>query len=550
MYSPRAAQKGCQALEKAISLAPPRRFCMLSRVPPKLYVVSAAPQAGPHHAPQAGQSPEPDPGKAWRPRVESLLAGADLVFLDQGLDPALLWPCRDGIPVHQSPREPARLVETLATSFPDTSMDSSNHSAPVGPETTKASDPNSPDPSSPEPNRPDPNRPIPNSPVPNKPDPNKAAPNPSALWIRRGNHHLATAAEDPFLAHLRRLKLPYELLFDAQLAPQNEALASPLRHKRIVLTRAAADNRALARTLLAQGAIPVNIPTLKVNYGPDDPAWRAQRKRFFEFFGLILSSPRGVFALHKALLWDRKTEGENPQTPPGAEPKLPLPAALAALQIVAVGPATARALQGLGYPVHMQARHASSEGLVLSLRERGWLARSWMHLRGDVGRTVIRDSIQEAGGRYELAVAYRCEAATLSATQKLALCRSDHTLPPFDAVYFASAQSAERFFSILDRPDAPQAARSWMQRAHRDQRKCPPPSPAPAPASSPAPAPSPTPAPAPPTRPRIITLGPITAQQLEERGFVVDVIAQDVEETQVLAALTRAFTSSHPAPKD
>lgn len=216
-------------------------------------------------------------------------------------------------------------------------------------------------------------------------------------------------------------------------APQLPAPASP----RVLLTRHATRNRELGRALLALGIPSLSLPTLEYAPCPDPEALEQAYRTLDRYFGIILSSPHGAHSFD----------------PPNALP--------AGLQILAVGASTAAALQARGYSPTLIPEQPHSEGLVEALRSKGWLAKRWLHFRGDKGRPLLERAIRGAGGHYDRITLYLSQRPSL---HRPLLEAALH--PTLEAISFASGQSYEHFKESLTTLIDPSGLKAQLARMH------------------------------------------------------------------------------------
>ena len=201
----------------------------------------------------------------------------------------------------------------------------------------------------------------------------------------------------------------------------------PLHGKRIVVTRGVQESIALVESLSAFGADPVCIPGIAYDAG-DVAQLDACLQKVSSYHGILLTSPRGVQALGRALKRLQLDLRAYVQT-----------------AFAVVGPATASALAELGIYADVVASPANSEGLVEKLSERDALGKSWLHLRGDEGRHVLANAITEAGGSIDTVVAYRIRRPKVPDFLVESLRGSEDGGEGVDAICFASGKTASHF---------------------------------------------------------------------------------------------------------
>lgn len=263
----------------------------------------------------------------------------------------------------------------------------------------------------------------------------------------------------------------------------------PLFGRRIAVTRAFVDSARLASSLQDLGADVVSVPALAV-VPPEHPealdAAIAGLPGGYD--GVTVSSGHGVDALVEAL----HRTGRDVR-------------ALAGVTLMAVGKATAHACRRRGLEPDILAASPRTEGMIDALADRGLLGLRWLHVRADEGRAALGDAIEDAGGRYTLAIGYRTIAPTLPTM----LVRS--MLPPgeggegLDAVAFGSGKAARHFLGMLTEASSEEVARGVLGGA------------------------------------KIVAIGPVTAEAIERLGFSVAAVASAPSDDAVVEALVAAL---------
>jgi uroporphyrinogen III methyltransferase/synthase len=262
----------------------------------------------------------------------------------------------------------------------------------------------------------------------------------------------------------------------------------PLHGRRVVVTRPREHALDLCELLAARGADAVAVPCLEVRPPEDLAALDDAVARVHEFDGVVLSSQPGVAAFFDTLL------------------RVGLDArALAGKLVVAVGRSTADAAAARGVVADLVPDDAHSEGLASLLDARGVLARAWLHVRAAEGRAQLQRAIEGAGGRYELAVAYRTERPSIPAMVLRSLLPAEAGGEGFDAVAFASGKTAAQFVTLLEQAHGSARARELMGAA------------------------------------KIVAIGPVTARAVEELGFFVAEVAVRPDDSALVDAIERCF---------
>lgn len=211
--------------------------------------------------------------------------------------------------------------------------------------------------------------------------------------------------------------------------------APSLAPTRVILTRSHAHNLDLGKALLNSGLSSLSLPTLAFGPAPDPKKLTSTLACLSDFFGVIVSSPRGAKVLATA-------------------PDLPVK-----VKVVAVGASTAKALERHQLPCHLVPELPHSEGLVKALKQAQWLNQRWLHLRGNLGRDVLETAITAAKGEYTLVPCYQ------SLLPSLASALLNASLDPhLKMICFASGQSYLNYKRLLSRICKPDEIRAHLKR--------------------------------------------------------------------------------------
>jgi uroporphyrinogen-III synthase len=211
----------------------------------------------------------------------------------------------------------------------------------------------------------------------------------------------------------------------------------PLQNKRILITRARHQASDLATQLEALGATPILIPSIEIvppeTFAPLDAAL-AQLHRYD---WLIFTSANAVE------IFSQRTARMNIPTTrelfSPTQPKLP--------RIAVIGPATAKAVQGIGLSVDLIPAKYIAESLAEALAPYAANA-NMLLIRAEQARDILPESLIAAGAHLTIADAYRNQTPpdSISALQQLF---STPTSYP-DAITFTSASTARNLIALLD----------------------------------------------------------------------------------------------------
>ncbi|MFB3817763.1 MAG: uroporphyrinogen-III C-methyltransferase [Candidatus Methylomirabilales bacterium] len=250
--------------------------------------------------------------------------------------------------------------------------------------------------------------------------------------------------------------------------------AMPLFGKRVLITRTREQASALADRLEAAGAEVIEFPTIAIappeSWAPLDRALA----QLADYRCVILTSSNGVEALRQRL------------RAAGADAR-----AFAGKLLVAIGPATAAALEGLGLRADLVPKEFTAEGLVEALGDRMAGARVLL-VRAAEAREVVPQELASRGARVEVVPAYRTVMPDLDPEPVRAMLRDGQV----HAVTFTSSSTVAHFVRML----GPEAA-ALLQRV------------------------------------AVASIGPITAETADRHGITTSIMPQ----RYTIPALTEAI---------
>ncbi|MHB8765586.1 MAG: uroporphyrinogen-III synthase [Deferrisomatales bacterium] len=165
---------------------------------------------------------------------------------------------------------------------------------------------------------------------------------------------------------------------------------SALRGKRILVTRAAAQEAEFSELLRARGAVPVALPLIELRRCGHKSAVLAALRRLFAYDWVVFSSANAVeftFSWLDELGLDARAFG--------------------AARVCAVGPRTAEVLRGRGIRADLVPGEHVAEGLVAALAAAGDLKGASVILpRAADAREVIPDELRRLGARVDVVPIY------------------------------------------------------------------------------------------------------------------------------------------------
>lgn len=249
---------------------------------------------------------------------------------------------------------------------------------------------------------------------------------------------------------------------------------------RVLVTRPAGSWPALSERFAGTGIV-IETAATTTQVEPADPRpGDAALARLDRFAWLVVTSGQGV----KALVLKLASRGVG---------TLP-----AALRVAAVGPATARALEGTGIPVALVADDARSEGLASSLLPRLVAGDRVLVVRPEGGPGLLAAALRAGGARVEEAPLYRTVASDRARDLADAAIAGR-----YDAVAFTAPSSLDLWLDAAgERRGALVAALSRVAR---------------------------------------IAIGPTTAAHLDARGLPPREVAKAPDEASIGEAIARAL---------
>jgi uroporphyrinogen-III synthase len=201
-----------------------------------------------------------------------------------------------------------------------------------------------------------------------------------------------------------------------------------LSGKRVLVTRAAEQARALVELLSEQGADVIVIPTFRIELIHPSPAFDHCLRRLPYYQWLVLTSANGVTALAA-----RTKELQIS------------PEAFAHMQCVAVGAATADAMRALGLRVDIVPEEYVAESVVAAIKHQV-SGKNVLLIRGTLARDVIPRALEEAGAWVDTADAYR---TVIPADSEQKVREVFLSATPPEIVTFTSSSTVDNFIRLM-----------------------------------------------------------------------------------------------------
>lgn len=208
----------------------------------------------------------------------------------------------------------------------------------------------------------------------------------------------------------------------------------PLRGRRIVVTRARAQARALTSLLQAEGAKVLEFPVIEVVPPESWEALDAAVRRLGDYGWVIFTSANGV-----RFFWERlEAAGCDGRSLGGA-------------RVVAIGPATAEALRARGIEPDRIPTAYQAEGILAALADEPLDGVGILIPRAAAARDVLPAELRKRGARVDVVPAYR----TVPARREAQALRDLLERRGVDAVTFTSSSTVTNFCRALGETAVP-----------------------------------------------------------------------------------------------
>ncbi len=197
-----------------------------------------------------------------------------------------------------------------------------------------------------------------------------------------------------------------------------------LQDKRILITRTRRQASDLAVQLEALGAIPILIPTIEIVPPETYAALDTALAQLETFDWLVFTSANAVEVFHQ-----RRDRSRTPR------------------RIAVIGPATAKAVQGIDLPVDLIPPQYIAESLAEALTPEAPGKRILL-IRAAEARDILPEALAAAGATVTIADAYRNQIPADSIAALRRLFDSPASYP--DVITFTSASTARNLVALLD----------------------------------------------------------------------------------------------------
>jgi uroporphyrinogen III methyltransferase/synthase len=253
----------------------------------------------------------------------------------------------------------------------------------------------------------------------------------------------------------------------------------PLFGKRVLVTRAEEQAKELSQLLLERGVIPVHVPVIRIS---PPRSWKKLDQAIINLksYGWITFTSVNAVEMFWKRLYTLNLDSRW----------------LADTKIGAIGPVTARALEGKGIRPDYLPEIYTSQGFLAGLKKKGIAGCRVLLPRADIAGSELSDGLAKLGAEVQQVTAYRTATATKSNLQaKQMLLRGE-----IDVITFTSASTVNSLLAIL--------GQRWevVKQA------------------------------------RLACIGPNTAAALADRGLKADIVATEHTVPGLVAALERYYT--------
>jgi uroporphyrinogen III methyltransferase / synthase len=202
----------------------------------------------------------------------------------------------------------------------------------------------------------------------------------------------------------------------------------PLFGKRVLVTRAEHQTRELSRLLLLRGAMPVEMPVIRIS-PPGN--WKELDKAILNLdsYGwIIFTSVNAVETFWKRLL-AKKLDARQ----------------FGGTKIGAIGPATAGALEERGLHSDYIPKIYTSQGFLAGLKKQDVVGRRVLLPRADIAGSELTEGLVKLGAKVHQITAYRTATVTKSISQAKQMLLGGE----IDVITFTSASTVNGLLAIM-----------------------------------------------------------------------------------------------------
>lgn len=211
-------------------------------------------------------------------------------------------------------------------------------------------------------------------------------------------------------------------------APLSRDAAKPLAGRRIVITRAGAQAGALAQRIEALGGEIFEFPTIEIRPPEDFTELDGAVANLAGYDWLIFTSVNAVAPFLERV----RRRGGNLES-------------LAHVSVGAIGPETAKSLQGAGITASLVPARFQAEGILASLNPQTMRGRRVLIPRAAKAREILPDTLRQWGALVDVVVAYRTVLPATDIAPLERLLRAGAV----DAITFTSSSTVSNFVRLF-----------------------------------------------------------------------------------------------------
>ena len=204
----------------------------------------------------------------------------------------------------------------------------------------------------------------------------------------------------------------------------------PLFGKRVLVTRAGHQARELSRLLFSRGAVPIEMPVIKISPPRSWKELDTAIEGLKRFDWIIFTSVNAVYIFRKRLQ-ARKLDVRQ----------------FNGAKIAAIGPATAAALENLGVSPDYVPKIYTSRGLLAGLNRQEVAGSRVLLPRADIAPDELNQGLKKLGARVQQVTAYRTSTVTSPEPQAKQMLLNGE----IDVITFTSASTVNGLMKIMGR---------------------------------------------------------------------------------------------------
>ena len=201
----------------------------------------------------------------------------------------------------------------------------------------------------------------------------------------------------------------------------------PLFGRRILVTRSRHQASKLSQLLTERGAVPIEWPTIEIQPIEDNKELDQAISQITSYHWLIFTSTNGVDVFFRYLA----DKGQDVR-------------ALKGLEVAAIGPSTATALEHLGLRPDFVPDKYTSENIISGLKERGLDGKCFLLARAEEVPPDLVQGLERLGGKVHQVAVYRTVPAQAVSAAREMLLKGD-----IDVITFASSSTVRNLVAQM-----------------------------------------------------------------------------------------------------